>query len=453
MQEFMNRIKERISNGVLDSDVWLQDLLMLEKSITQWLDEKGYDAVKSMNDRSQIFDDSTDSRLAYAEQLLQIIQTNKNKGLIQGVRRVQTQMEEILEYYNIGYISDLYLKHTGMYIKLGLGINQSSFMDEKKETQRIKHAKQLEIINDYGFELILNKFTNSTREFKNTDKNKTLLLELLGSIGISHIEFHSSEVEISAVSGWVDLQKLFSYEIQKLNILVDKETEKKNKLILLDKRFRELYDSIATVNLMPNMIHTCGYLVEHYLADIYEILDIDTALCQKVKNYHKNERLKNQKIREIDTKIGKELSDNELSKLGTSFFNQMGYKSLKELGFDICHETSYIGPYNVKLNYRALSVDHMIYSFDSYERIAEEDEKEGDDDEEKTIKFIERTFDLIEPFREERYIAYTEKNANYIMSWVNENFHTAIETLEIGNKKNSLYIKSFSVLLDNLGNI
>lgn len=253
------------------------------------------------------------------------------------------------------------------------------------------------------------------------------------------------------VSGKIDLEKLYAYVIPNLKIAIDEETEKKNKLIFLDKRIKELYHSIATTNSMPNMIQTCGYLAEHYLVDIYKTLGFNTPLCQKVENYHKEERLKNQRIREIEEKIGETLSGTELIKLGKLFIARMGHKGLKELGFDISHETSCIDSYGINLCFRAVSIDHMMYSFDIYERIAEENDKEGEDVEEKTVKFIERTFDLIEPFREERYIAYTEKNVNYIMDWVNTNFHTTLETLEVGNKRNLLYIKSFSVRLDSLG--
>ena len=326
-----------------------------------------------------------------------------------------------------------------------------SIMDEKKETKRLKSEKQLDIIKQYGFDIGQKKHRNNDVDFKNTDQNKELFINLLASFGISCLEFHSSESELLKISGRIDLEKLYAYVIPNMKITIDEETEKKNKLIFLDKRIKELYHSIATTNSMPNMIQTCGYLAEHYLVDIYKALGFNTPLCQKVEDYHKEERLKNQRIREIEEKIGETLSGTELIKLGKVFINRMGYKGLKDLGFDLSHETSCIGPYGVNLCFRALSLDHMMYSFNSYEKITEEDEKEGDDDEEKTIKFLEHTFDLVEPFREERYIAYTEKNASYIMDWVNTNFHTTLETLEVGNKRNLLYIKSFSVRLDSLG--
>ncbi len=451
MQRFMERVNERISKGILDRDAWFEDLISLEESITKWLNEKGYDATIAMNDRVSLSDHDTDSRLNCAEQLLQTIQTDKEKGLIQGVHRAQSKMKEILEYYNIGHIKEFHLKHTGLYIELYLGFMPYSMMDDKKETKRLKSEKQLDIMKQYGFDIGPKKHRNNYVGFRNTDQNKELFINLLASFGISCLEFHSSESELLKISGRIDLEKLYAYVIPNMKITIDEETEKKNKLIFLDKRIKELYHSIATTNSMPNMIQTCGYLAEHYLVDIYKTLGFNTPLCQKVENYHKEERLKNQRIREIEEKIGETLSGTELIKLGKTFFNRMGYKGLKELGFDLSHETSCIDPYGVNLSFRALSIDHMMFSFDSYEKITEEDEKEGNDDEEKTIKFLEHTFDLVEPFRDERYIAYTEKNASYIMDWVNTNFHTTLETLEVGNKRNLLYIKSFSVRLDSLG--
>lgn len=451
MQRLMERVNERISKGILDRDAWFEDLIILEETLTKWLNEKGYDATIAMNDRVSLSDHDTDTRLNYAEQLLQTIQTDKEKGLIQGVHRAKSKMEKILEYYNIGHIKEFHLKHTGLYIELYLGFMPYSMMDDKKETKRLKSEKQLDIIKQYGFDIGKKKHRNNDVGFRNTDQNKELFVDLLASFGISCLEFHSSESELLKVSGKIDLEKLYAYVIPNLKIAIDEETEKKNKLIFLDKRIKELYHSIATTNSMPNMIQTCGYLAEHYLVDIYKTLGFNTPLCQKVENYHKEERLKNQRIREIEEKIGETLSGTELIKLGKLFIARMGHKGLKELGFDISHETSCIDSYGINLCFRAVSIDHMMYSFDIYERIAEENDKEGEDVEEKTVKFIERTFDLIEPFREERYIAYTEKNVNYIMDWVNTNFHTTVESLEVGNKRNLLYIKSFSVRLDSLG--
>lgn len=448
MQEFMKRTKNRISNGVLEKDAWIEDILGLEAAVTDWLNENGYDAEKALADTSHVFDDDTDSRLAYAEQLLQTIKTNKYKGLIQGVYRIQTQMNRILEYYNIGHTKDFYLRSSGLYIDLYLCVRTSITMEDEKETRRLKFKEQLKIITDYGFDLCHKKHCGGDFYFSNTDKNMNLLVKLLSSFGLSRMEFSTSKTALLSVSGFVDIETLFNFEIPKLNLTIDKETENKNKLIFLDKRFKELYNSIATVNDIPNMINTCGYLAEHYLADICKTLDIEATICHKVDDYHKEERVKNQKINEINKKIGEELSGKELSELGKSFIWKMGYKGLKEIGFDIDQDASYIGPYSVNLTFLTRSIDHMMYSFDMY--MDSNTETETSSIEEKTITFLENTFDLIEPFTNERYIAYTDKNITYIMNWVNENFHTTIESFEVGNKKNQLYIKSFCVLLGNI---
>lgn len=445
MQEFMKRVKERISKGILDKDVWVYDLLGLEATITDWLNQNGYDSTIALSDTSQVFNNDTDVRLNNATRLLETIKENKEKGLNQGVMRAKTRLETLFEYYRIGYLKDCRLKNSGLYIELNLGVMNFSCMDDKKETQRLKFQQQLRTLEDYGFDLEKRKYGNDN-VFKNTNKNKDLLITLLHTFGISHLEFHTSESEIITVTGRVDLETFFHYDIPKLNMDVDTETEKKNKLILLDKRFKELCDSISTINAMPQMVNTCGYLIEHYLVDIDKALGIETDLCHKVENYHNAERLKNQRIHEIEKKIGEALSGKELMKLGKTFFDRMGNSGLKEIGFDISHESSYIEPYGTHLKYRALSIDHMMYSFDSYSDTEDEADK---GEEEKTIQFIEKTFDLIEPFKNERYIAYSENNMKHIMEWVNTKFHTTIESLEIGNKKNLLYIKSFSVLLDN----
>ena len=117
MQRLMERVNERISKGILDRDAWFEDLIILEETLTKWLNEKGYDATIAMNDRVSLSDHDTDTRLNYAEQLLQTIQTDKEKGLIQGVHRAKSKMEKILEYYNIGHIKEFHLKHTGLYIE------------------------------------------------------------------------------------------------------------------------------------------------------------------------------------------------------------------------------------------------------------------------------------------------------------------------------------------------
>lgn len=448
MKEFMKRASERLEKRNLNAEDWKPDLLALEQTLTEFLKKKGYDEKAELKRSVNLFRDDTDTRLERAKRLYSEINEHKEKAVIHGVERASALIRDILNYYPIGFLKEFHLQKSGLYIEIPLDAsNSGSFFDNKKETQRLLFEHQIKNLKDYGFHF--SEECHRRYMFDNDMENQKLLVKLLESFGTKYIEFHENKSTILTVSGIVNPEVLFASEIPKIEMEADEEVEKKNKLMFMETTLNQMYGCLSTINNMPKMINTCGYLIEHSFNDICEILGIESELCQKVKGYHEKERLKNEEIRELETKIGEGVSAGELVHYGTEFLNKLGFRALKEIGFTISDE-SYISPYHVNLVYQTRSIDNMKYPFETYQFAGMIEDGETKETRKETIKYLEETFDLIEPFPKERYMAYTEKNMRLLTDWVYQNFRLTFDSFEVANKRGLLYIKSFSILLSQL---
>jgi hypothetical protein len=441
----MERAKKRLIEENLNAADWLPDMLELETALTAFLGEKNYRNEKANEQNVSLYTNSTDDRLSKAEEMLKTITENKEKALIQGVRRMREYIDDFLEYYNIGNLKEFYLKKSGLYIELCLSINKTTIFNEDKESQRQKFERQINRLKKLGFDLISKREFGNSYYLSDTEKNKELLLNLLKTIGARFIEFKSFEDHIEEVSAIIHPARLLEFNIPDNTIAIDEDTLRKDKLIFLQTSINQLYSALATISDMPEMIHTCGYLIEHYFTDICRTLNIETKLREKVENYHKAEREKNNRIRKTEEELGKQLSGDELFNLANNYFNKIGFKALKDFGFYLSDE-SFISPYAATLVFGAHSIDHLRCSFELFEMSGIIEEDKVDKEMKNTIKNVEDKFYLVKPFSGERYIAYTEKNIRILSEWVKKTFCEQFDSFEVGSKRGQLYIKSFTIV-------
>lgn len=449
MEEFMKRAKHRLDEENLNVEDWEIDIRSLDATIDQFLTNNNYDYEISKLDNISLFQNDTDTRLMEIERLYKTINENKEKGLIQGVLRAQKHMYDFLDYYNIGHLSKFYLQKSYIYAELFLSINKMSILDSNKETNRLIFEKQCQRLTDLGLEFMSRERGSVSYQIKDTSKNKQLLIELLKLIGMKHLEFKVNENCIDTVTGIINIDKFLKYKIPKDDFNANSDVEKKDKLLFIRSSLKELYHLLAIANSKDQNIYTYGYLIEHYFKNICDTFGIETKLSKRFEKYHMEERKKNNKIHEYESKIGELLNGKDLCIMGNNYFNKMGLQALKNIGFNISSE-SYIGPYNVMLIYRTVSIDSIFRAFDSYEIEGYVKDNEIDNLINETISYLEKSFDFIEPFRDEKYIAYTEKNMKQLSEWVEKIFSQKIDSFEIHSKQGLLYISSFSVLLERI---
>ncbi|WP_141401043.1 hypothetical protein [Lacrimispora amygdalina] len=449
MKDFMERAKKRLTKENLNTEDWLPDILGLETALTIFLEERGYSYEKANERNVSLYRDSTDNRLSQAEKMLKTITANKETALIHSVKRLKEYMDDFFEYYKIGNLKEFYLKKSGLYVEICLSINKTSIFNEDKESQRQKFERQINRLKYMGLDLLRKREFGNSYYLSDTENNKKLLLNLLKAVGAKCIEFKSFKDHIEEISAIIHPAGLLEYDIPDNIVAIDEDTQKKDKLIFLQTSINQIFSALTTISDMPEMIHTCGYLIEHYFADICRTLNVETKMREKVESYNKAEREKNNRIRKIENEIGKQLSGDEILNLANNYFNKIGFMTLKELGFNLSAD-SFISPYGTKLIFDAHSMDHMMYSFDIYQMLGLIEDEKTEEEIKKTIKKIEAKFDLIEPFHEERYIAYTENNMQILINWVQCTFREQFDSFEIANKKNQLYVKSFTILKDQI---
>lgn len=449
MNEFIKRANQRLADGDLSQDSWEPELLILEQAIVKFLDSFEYKQEEAGFDRTKILKESTDERLAYARELLTSVKKDKEKALIPGVKLAKDHMQEILDCYHIGNLHEFYLQDGGIYVEVWLHIRKSFSNEKETETEKIKFEYQLKKLRDLGMELQRVKYGSDSYEIRNTDNNRNILINLLESIGVNRIEMKSRKDSLWIVTGMLDPEKLVLFEIPKEKPSIDKAIYKEDQLIFIKNTLNKLYDSIATINQMPEMVSVCGTLIEHYFADICDTLGLITETSERVKNHHKAERIKNTEIRKIEEDIGKVLVGKELINVGKAYLNKIGLKAIQEIGFRLSND-SFVGPYQVLLKFSSVSMDTLIYSFELYDKTCTNEDEDMESLYDKTVKKFEETFHIIEPFDGEQYIAYTEKNMNILSAWVKRTFEKEMDSFEIDNKNGLYYIKSFSVYVNKL---
>jgi len=448
--KFRERALKRLENKDLSIDSWIDDIVSVGVYLEYYLRSKNYSYEEFKKNEVFLYKEADEVRLRQAQERLDTIKENKKQGLIQSVNYLKSRFDEFLEFYNIGYAREFYLKGNNIYIRISLAISKSCGMGNEQATKERILKKQLDILK--GLKLELTKQGCNRYKINASDENKKILDSLFELFEAKVWSYNIWNNHFENVVLYIRPEKILSADIPGLLFEKSNELKLEDDIQFIKKSLDELMHALSTIEKMPSMIDTCGYIVEHSFADICKTLDIATSLREEVENRHKDIRKINAKIRELEQNVGKVLTGKEISNLGEKYLLEIGWKVLNKIGFDLSNESK-ITQYNAWLKFENRSTCSIYLGLENYRRQMNLDENvvdELENLEEKIISSLDGKFDMIQPFPNEKYIAYTNKNIKTIMEWVKNNFYQQIDGFEVDSKNNMLYIKSFYLTLDKI---
>lgn len=427
MQEYMKRVLKRIENKNFDRKEWEADIHLLEIAIKDFLNEKGYVYKDNTID---LFRQTPEERLNETEKLNQT-KAEPTTILSYAVSYYEEIFRKYLDYYNLGYLKHFQLLSNGLfYIKLHTYLMEPFGKEEERETVKKKFKKQREIITGLGIELIEDC---TSYNILYSDTAIKALTQILNPFKPIRLSFKIDDGEISSISFYTRQENLDQLNIPILTLDKTTEEEAENKRIYLTKRFKELYSAISTIQSMPNMIDTCGSLIEYYFDDICNCLGIETEISEKVKERHQNTRQINTQIHTLEEDIKNKIDYRDLSKIIKEYVKRLNTKLITEIGFSIN---------DFKINKRSYEFQLKGYELENLILF----DKDLD---ENVLEYIKSIFDIAEA-HSECYIKHSEKNLKYLMNYIKTNHFGDIYNFHAQERFMEYCIDSVQVVGTNL---
>lgn len=398
MQEYIKRVLKRIEDKNFDKEEWKADIYLLEAAIADFLNEKNYIYKDNTID---LFRQTPEERLQETEKLNQV-KTEPTTILTYAVSHYENIFSKYLDYYNLGYLKYFQLLSNGLfYIELHTYLTEPFGKEEERETVKKKFQKQKEIITALGIEL---KEDYASYDIIYSDTAIKALSSILEPFEPINLSFKIDDGVIRSISFYTRQENLDKLNNPILTLDKTQEEDLENKRVYLTKRFKELYSTISTVQSMPNMLDTCGTLIEYYFDDICNCLGIETEISKKVKERHQKIKQINTQINVLDEHIKNSIDYTNLSKIVKEYNEKLNTKLTTEIGFSV--KDFKINKRSYEFQLKGYELEHLIL-FDK-------------DLEENTLEHIKSIFDIIET-HSETYIKHSEKNLNYLMNYIKTN--------------------------------
>lgn len=253
---------------------------------------------------------------------LKDVENNKKKmeenvmyGIFFGVNCAHDKFLRFLSCYNIGRVSDFYLRDKSFYVTLRTTVNNRTFCDKASAKKKFELQKQT--LKHEGIEII--DVPDIGYYLSATDENRKKISDLLDSIGgkvkdcIIHkykgIEF------IKEINLILSFDKFLTAKIGELTVQYKKDTELLNpdekQTIFTD--LSDMKNAIDMASLQTSyMTGPIGPIIASCIYDICTILGMKTEVSEKYYESIKNSRLASIQTQKIQKEMGEKSFQNLL---------------------------------------------------------------------------------------------------------------------------------------------
>lgn len=430
-----DRMLKRIREGNLRKEDWEEDLFKMEITISRYLSEKGYVYEERYDLR-----DNTEENLKLIMNKEKIAHEHPIMLLPEGVKNVQERFRILLDSYHIGFIRDLRLDRNGLFdVKIALHIYPpSTGMGRNDVAEKANYESGLKRLQDMG--LILDM--EDKKSIKATEMNKKIILDILGLI------CEPKAIRLISRGEAFDIIHFFCRPESIKDVVpieknpITEEMVRQDKIIRIEKHIKELIHAIGTINSMPELTNTCGYIVEGAFTDICDLLEVDTEISSRFHERHAKTREMNKLIKLKEMNLGGIVQLNKVQSLTKGLFTELNNKLRDGIGYRLNDDTGITRYSGVKI-----SVD-CIPSCNYYDAYIYDEENEKNAMWLKT--HMEEIYDMIEPFQGERYVAFTNRNLAIISQWIRDTYNTNLEDIRIENRNGGFYIQTISFYINDM---
>lgn len=294
-------LHEIVDDGIVKKTDYHQTLSVIEGYLKELLYSSGYDYSKVNN--KPLFRLNEDMRLNILKQKEEIFKSNEYVGVCEGMHYLSGIFEEFLNTYHLGYCDKFDLDDSG-WINVGIICSiHSSFNYENKETDKLNFQKQMKTLTNMGFDLNIKK---TEAKILDTGNNHDLLKKIFQERKSENISIGTMDNVVDNISFIIHPEDFENFEVDSENIVFEiSETLNMDEKVKIKKLCSEIRFAIDSMN--EELLHTCGYLIESYLVDIFETFNYDSILITSYKKRNEEIRNKNLSIRERESALGEKM--------------------------------------------------------------------------------------------------------------------------------------------------
>ena len=431
MKHSINLINTKLESGEFNKSAYHEILKSFDEKVQNFLSEQKFEVPSVPN----LFLQTTDERLFYAEEKANLFATNPNVVIQEAVKSKLDILRGFLKRYHIGFLKEAEIDENGMAnITIGCTIT-AGISDSKQVSAKQTLEKQMEFLREQGFEIMNEKHFGLS--LKNCENNVNLLHNLLENLGAKSVRILSDKTRIWDISFYVNFDNLsafdceaIKYEIGVSNLL---NADEQNNIARICK---EILEAKSMINFAgEDMKDVCCSLIESYFAELCKTFNYEGKTFLINKSRYKDEREKNEKITDIEKKMANTLTFQQVRDTMEKVKQYVSEQLLEQTGFD-AHELSIDNYGGVHISFAGCSCPYF-YSVDK-EKITEniaknfkttgEDHSEGD------------------PF----ILNIPENIASFESILTDILPTTRILSIEISNYRNNYCIKKINAVVDTL---
>lgn len=431
MKHSINLINTKLESGELNKSAYHEILASFDEKVQNFLSEQKFEPPTVPD----LFLQTTDERLFYAEEKANLSSTNPNVVIQEAIKSKLDLIRTFLKRYHIGFIKEAKVNESGMAkIEIACTITAGSSCSKQVSAKQTLE-KQMDFLREQGFELITDKHFGLS--LKSCDKNANLLYKLFEILGAKSVRIVSDKKVILEISFYVNFDNLsafdceeIKYEIGVSNLL--NADEQKN----ISRICKEILGTKSVMDFVgEGMKDTCCSLVESYFSELCKIFGYEGKTFLINKSRYKDEREKNERIANIENEMAKSLTFEDVKNTLEKVKEYVSEQLLEQTGFDV-HELSVNNYGGVNISFAGCccryfySVDNekIKENIDKHFKTSGEDHSEGD------------------PF----ILNIPENIATFENILINILPTTRILSIEISNYKNNYCIKKINAIVDTL---
>lgn len=448
MEQLLEVIQQTYNLVNEDSVVEKSSLFNYMTSIDSLLCEALDDISLDYSNLSYLSNIDEKERLNLLEEKLRNIKTSPQVALCELVSFGQDRLRAFLDKYNIGFIKNITLDDSGMFIcDIGCVISSHDAFGDKKASAAKKLEQQMKFLQSIGFDMGESKIGNGTPVLLGTQQNIDLIIHIiedLGGIGIScSMRHYKNQITIRDLSFRIKWDKLLEYDgkIKEKSSCITSKLNKDERLFLR-KELKELYSTYNSFQDkdLAKVSYACKNIILHSFANICNTIGIETKISKSVNDYFRDSREINAKIIRKTEEVREELSNvTNIREIVSSVRRNIEKIAYEKLGFVVSNfEIGY--SLNVSLRFNTLGECYE----DDIEEMSEDKLKE-------TFETTGGEFD-----NETLFVLNTENNIEKLSS-ILKSFIPSVEICNINTEFNwrtgAYIIQTITVTIQDLSTL
>lgn len=367
--------------------------------------------------------------------------------LVEAVRLGEDKMRLFLKKYNIGFLKNITLNRSGMFVvEIPCLITTHTSSHSKDYSKKIEFEYQMDLLKSMGVEIEKSALSGSNGlVILSTEKSINALTKLIGDIGgvgiNFDVRFFKGQMAIRHINFRISPENLFKYDEEPMKVILStSEILNPDELLSLAHEFKELKSTLISYDDkdLIGVKESCRNIILHTFSTICKIVNLETSISKSVQSAYEESKRLQEIIKEKEDTIKKMIDPDLVKELSEKVMSSLEKFAAEEICFT-CSEIEVSHDLKATLNFNPCGYS-LCSHCDDVEDISEEKLK-------TTFECYDGTFD-----EENLVILNTKDNLDKLNLIIVSKYDGArIDSVEVGFKHFvGYYIKKISITFSKL---